>query len=120
MRTNDRVSIRRVYDAPADNEGVRVLVDRLWPRGRSHEEVGEDIWAKDAAPSSELRRWFHAHPDHLEEFEKRYRAELASSGAAEALAEQLRGAAHITLLYAAKDPKIAHANVLANVLEGKP
>lgn len=117
MPQDRRIVMRRVYDAPGDAEGVRVLVDRLWPRGMTHAEVGEDIWAKDAAPSAELRTWFHSHPDQFDEFERRYRQELDDTGAAATLASQLKDAERITLLYAAKDSRLAHARVLAEALD---
>lgn len=98
-------------------DGLRVLVDRLWPRGLSKEAAGVDDWAKDVAPSTELRKWFHGGGS-AEEFRERYRAEL---GAQEAVVElaRLRGlaaAGPVTLLTAVKDPAASHAAVLAALL----
>src|SRR5919206_3525482 len=71
------VSIRRVYDDPSPEDGTRVLVDRIWPRGLAKARAGIDEWAKDVAPSTELRRWYGHDPGRFEEFRRRYRAELA-------------------------------------------
>ena len=109
--------IKRVYDAPAPEDGYRVLVDRLWPRGLTKERAALDLWLKDVAPSTELRTWFHAQPDGFAEFAQRYRAELATNPAV----DQLRAAAlahpAITLLYSVRDPVRNHAAVLADFLQ---
>jgi uncharacterized protein YeaO (DUF488 family) len=76
------VGLRRVYDPPSPEDGVRVLVDRLWPRGLKRESANIDLWLKDAAPSAELRRWFGHDPNRWSEFRERYRAELAANPAA--------------------------------------
>lgn len=110
------VGIRRVYEQPGADEGLRVLVDRLWPRGLTKEKVGADVWAKDAAPSAELRTWWDHDPERFHEFAERYRAELEQTGEARALAELLEDAPHVTLLYAAKDPQVNHAVVLADAV----
>jgi uncharacterized protein YeaO (DUF488 family) len=68
--------LRRVYEAPADDDGYRVLVDRLWPRGLSRSRARLDEWAKDVAPSADLRRWYGHDPDKFDEFARRYRGEL--------------------------------------------
>ena len=109
--------IKRIYEAPAPEDGYRVLVDRLWPRGVSKEAAHLDEWCKDVAPSTEARRDFGHDPARFEEFKTRYRAELAASGAAEAFAKRLADQPVVTLLYAAHDPKINHAVVLQEVLE---
>ena len=83
--------IKRIYEEPADADGYRVLVDRLWPRGISKEAAHLDEWCKDVAPSTEARRDFGHDPARFGEFKARYRAELAASGAAGALAERLAG-----------------------------
>ncbi|WP_374425627.1 DUF488 domain-containing protein [Paracoccus sp. (in: a-proteobacteria)] len=107
-----RIFIRRVYDAPAPDEGQRVLVDRLWPRGISHERLGEDTpWLKDIAPSDELRHWFDHDPAKWPEFQRRYAAELDTNPGpvAELRAMIARGA--VTLLFAAHDAQ--HNNAVA-------
>ncbi|MEV6650060.1 DUF488 family protein [Streptomyces sp. NPDC051219] len=113
------IRVRRVYDAPADDDGTRVLADRLWPRGLSKDAARIDEWPKALTPSTELRRWYHGQEgDAYEEFRRRYDAELNSPDAAAAL-EGLRGLARtgrLTLLTAAKDPERSHAAVLADRL----
>ena len=111
-----RLAIKRVYEAPAEADGVRVLVDRLWPRGTTKERAAIDIWAKDVAPSPDLRKWFDHQPERFEQFADAYRKELAVSPAPAALLAELRGR-HATLLYGAHDPAINHAVVLAAYLK---
>jgi uncharacterized protein YeaO (DUF488 family) len=106
--------VRRVYDPPEAGDGVRVLVDRLWPRGLSKERAAVDEWPKDLTPSNELRTWYHAHPDRYADFADRYRTELAAPPA-QPLAQQLRALAQrttVTLLTAVKDPAHSHVPVL--------
>jgi uncharacterized protein YeaO (DUF488 family) len=108
----------RVYDAPQPDEGVRVLVDRLWPRGVRKEDPRVGQWCKDVAPSTELRQWYGHRPERAAEFAHRYRAELAEPQAAQALSE-LRALAHdgpVTLVTATKDVNLSHLPVLAEVL----
>lgn len=115
------VRVRRVYDEPSPEDGTRVLVDRLWPRGLRKDAARLDEWAKDVAPSSELRTWYHHDPDRFEEFRRRYTAELAEPSAREALT-RLRGLAAdgpVTLLTAVKDPHLSQAAVLAGLLQAK-
>jgi uncharacterized protein YeaO (DUF488 family) len=106
------LQIKRIYDAPADNDGYRVLVDRLWPRGVSKEKAALDLWLKDIAPSPELRTWFGHKPERFAEFSHRYEAELAANPAVKELQSVLKDHDKVTLLYAAHDPKINHATVL--------
>ncbi|WP_326590314.1 DUF488 domain-containing protein [Streptomyces sp. NBC_01294] len=112
------VRVRRVYDPPEPGaDGVRVLVDRLWPRGLAKAAAGVDEWPKAVTPSTELRKWFHDGGS-AEEFRARYEAELAEPGAVVEL-ERLRGlvaAGPVTLLTAVKDPASSHAAVLAELL----
>ena len=112
--------LKRVYDDPSPDDGYRVLVDRLWPRGLTKERAAVDDWAKDAAPSADLRRaWHAADPDTWDDYADEYRAELAGPSA-EALTV-LRGvlAQHpvVTLVFAAHDPVRNHAIVLRDALE---
>ena len=112
------VRLKRVYEAPAEGDGVRVLVDRLWPRGLKREEAALDHWLKEAAPSPELRRWFGHDPARWDEFRSRYVAELAANpGNLAALRELIRGSGRLTLLYAARDTDHNHAVVLRDVLD---
>ncbi len=112
--------VRRAYDPPAPDDGCRVLVDRLWPRGLKREAAGIDHWLRELAPSNELRKWFAHDPARWDEFRQRYADELRSPTAAAALAE-LRGliAAHsvVTLLYAARDTTCNNAEALRLWLE---
>ncbi|WP_432138083.1 MULTISPECIES: DUF488 domain-containing protein [unclassified Streptomyces] len=112
------VRVRRVYDPPHPDDGVRVLVDRLWPRGVSKDAARVDEWPKALTPSTELRRWYHAGEGSYEEFTRRYEAELAAPDAA-GLLEQVRWLARegpVTLLTASKTPEESHAAVLVGLL----
>lgn len=115
------IALKRVYDMPQAADGMRILVDRLWPRGLSKQTADIDLWLRDLAPSDELRHWFHQRPQHWAVFRKRYLAELGSPQAADAV-EQLYGAArkrkHITLLFASKNVEHNNAIVLKELLEG--
>ncbi|MFH9329192.1 DUF488 domain-containing protein [Streptomyces althioticus] len=112
------VRVRRVYEAPEPDDGVRVLVDRLWPRGLSKDAAHVDRWPKGLTPSTELRRWYHADEGTFEEFRERYEAELADPEAAEQLGQvrELAGDGTVTLLTASKQPERSHAEVLARLL----
>jgi uncharacterized protein YeaO (DUF488 family) len=111
------VRVKRVYDVPSPDDGVRVLVDRLWPRGLKRETAKIDLWLKDVAPSDELRRWFGHDPNRWAQFQKRYRAELAQNAEpVAALRELVKGRKPLTLLYAAKDIERNNAIVLRDFL----
>ncbi|GAA3586367.1 DUF488 domain-containing protein [Streptomyces osmaniensis] len=112
------VRIRRVYEAPEPEDGVRVLVDRLWPRGLSKDAAHVDEWPKGLTPSTELRRGYHAGEGSYEEFAGRYEAELDTPEAAELLdhVRELAGTGAVTLLTASKSPERSHAAVLARLL----
>jgi uncharacterized protein YeaO (DUF488 family) len=110
------VRVKRAYEPAERSDGYRVLIDRIWPRGVSKEQAHLDEWARELAPSSELRRWFGHDPAKFEEFRRRYRDELAAQG--EKLRE-LRGRAHkgtLTLIYSARDTEHNDAVVLAELL----
>lgn len=110
------VRIKRVYDPVAKDDGYRVLIDHIWPRGISRERAHLDEWARELAPSAELRRWFDHVPERFPEFRARYRDELAEHreqvNALEARAERGR----MTIIYAAKDPEHNNAVVLEELL----
>ncbi len=110
--------VKRIYAAPAPEDGARVLVDRLWPRGLTKQAAALDRWAKELAPSDALRRWFHASPQAWDEFRRRYRDELAGLGEElRAFLEHYEGR-HVTLLYgAANAEERNHALLLREVLE---
>ncbi|MEV5088250.1 DUF488 family protein [Streptomyces griseoincarnatus] len=112
------VRVRRVYEPPEPDDGVRVLVDRLWPRGLAKDAAHVDEWPKGLAPSTELRRWYHADEGTFEEFRERYEAELADLEAAEPLerVRELAGKGTVTLLTASRQPERSHAEVLARLL----
>lgn len=113
--------VKRVYDPPATDDGFRVLIDRLWPRGLSKEHAALDLWDKDVAPSRELRTAFHHEGMSWEDFEKAYRAEVAADGpAVAALRDQLSGHPVVTLLYATHDEAHNHAILLREALEAAP
>ena len=106
------VKIKRVYDAPDGDDGTRILVDRLWPRGLTKERACVDVWLKDIAPSTELRKWFGHDPAKWEQFRERYHRELeANVNLVSLLKEKLKGGA-VTLLFAAKDAEHNEAVVL--------
>jgi uncharacterized protein YeaO (DUF488 family) len=112
------VRVRRVYEEPERDDGIRVLVDRIWPRGLTKARAALDEWCKDVAPSTELRQWYGHDPERFEDFRRRYRAELKDPRRAEALAH-LRDLAkdrHMTLLTATKQVQISEAVVLASLL----
>ncbi len=114
---NLRIHVKRIYDGPADDDGFRVLIDRLWPRGFRKEAVRLDAWAKDLAPSTALRKWFAHDPVKFGEFTVRYRRELADrQGAIEELRAAVIGDT-LTLVYAAADPVHNHAVVLCKYLQ---
>jgi uncharacterized protein YeaO (DUF488 family) len=110
------VRLKRAYEPPARSDGYRVLIDRLWPRGVSKEEAQLDEWARELAPSSELRRWFGHDPARFEEFRRRYREELAVQ---EDKLRELRRRARegtLTLVYGTRDSEHNDAVVLAELL----
>jgi uncharacterized protein YeaO (DUF488 family) len=111
-------TINRVYDAASADDGIRVLIDRLWPRGVTKVRARLDHWMKDIAPSPALRTWFGHRPERFEEFAQRYASELAGNPLLAELRALGKGQA-VTLVYAARDPEINHARVLQSVLKGK-
>jgi uncharacterized protein YeaO (DUF488 family) len=111
------VRVKRVYDEPAMDDGFRVLVDRLWPRGIAKDRAAVDLWCKDVAPSTGLRQWFHAAERDFDEFAGRYTAELVDNPAVAELRDVVDREAVVTLLYGAKAPADRnHAAVLAGYL----
>jgi uncharacterized protein YeaO (DUF488 family) len=113
-----KVQVRRVYDAPAREDGSRVLVDRIWPRGLTKAKAQLDEWCKEVAPSTELRKWYNHDPARFDEFSRRYHVELQQPERSEAL-DHLRDLARdgtLTLLTATKQPEISEAAVLAEML----
>jgi uncharacterized protein YeaO (DUF488 family) len=110
------VKLKRAYESPVATDGERILVDRLWPRGLAKVQAKIDLWLKEVAPSTELRKWFGHDPEKWSEFKKRYRAELKGNPALSEL-QALSRQRDITLVYAAKDPSHNEAVVLKQILE---
>ncbi len=117
--TNLTIKTKRIYEDPGPEDGYRVLVDRLWPRGVSKEEARLDERAKELAPTDELRQWFDHDPERWEEFRRRYRSELADrrEAARELLDRADSSEDRVTLLYAARDRDHNHALVLRSFLQ---
>ncbi len=112
------IKIKRVYEDASKDDGYRILVDRLWPRGVSKEKAAVDLWIKEIAPSNALRKWFSHEPEKWEEFRRKYSAELKDK---EDLLKRIRDAEHekgiVTLIYSAKDTSRNDAVVLYEVLK---
>lgn len=116
------LQIKRIYEQAQSEDGMRILVDRLWPRGISKVRANLDEWAKELAPSTELREWFGHKPERFDEFKKRYTAELDASPPAQEEVEKILHKSEkgvVTLLYGAKDPQINQAVVLKEYLDKK-
>ncbi|GAA3888534.1 hypothetical protein GCM10022381_33030 [Leifsonia kafniensis] len=118
------IVIKRAYDDASPSDGVRVLVDRLWPRGVTTEHAHLDAWLKDIAPTPELRTWWNHDPERLDDFAARYRAELDGNQATLKAIDEFwalsAAGGTTTLVYGAKDPVVNHARVLAEYLTGYP
>ena len=110
------VHAKRIYDPAGDDDGYRILIDHVWPRGVSRERAKLDEWARELAPSDELRRWFNHDPDRFAEFRSRYRDELQAQ--AERLGELRRRASKgpVTIVYAARDREHNNAVVLTELV----
>jgi uncharacterized protein YeaO (DUF488 family) len=113
-----RVRLKRAYEPPDRADGTRVLVDRLWPRGVSKDKAGVDLWLKDLAPSTELRKWFGHDPDRWEEFRERYAAEVREHPEAYERLRELARQGPVTLVYSAHDEIHNDAVVLRSLLLG--
>jgi uncharacterized protein YeaO (DUF488 family) len=112
------IAIKRVYDKPAPGDGVRVLIDRLWPRGLSKSELKVDTWPRALSPSTELRKWYGHDPERFAEFRRRYRKELAAHRDDIAALRATIEGRDATLLTATRELDLSHAVVLRKVLEG--
>lgn len=106
------IELKRVYEPASPEDGYRVLVDRLWPRGISKEEARLDEWAKALAPSDDLRKWFHQHPEHRDEFRTRYFAELEMHDGELRRLASIAKTRKVTLLYSSKNEDFNNATVL--------
>lgn len=119
MRHRMRVALKRAYEVPEPQDGIRVLVDRLWPRGASKERAHIDLWLKEVAPSDALRRWYGHDPSRFVEFRRRFQAELAA-GEGHAGIERLRELSRkgpVTLVFAARDVEHSNATILRDLLQ---
>jgi uncharacterized protein YeaO (DUF488 family) len=114
------IAIKRVYDEALAADGLRIVVDRLWPRGLSKAALTFDAWPRELAPSNELRKWYRHDAKRFAEFDRRYRAELAAhADQLAALRAMIKGRA-VTLLTATREIELSHATVLREVLAAKP
>lgn len=113
------LTVKRIYEPPAPDDGQRVLVDRIWPRGISKEDAALTLWLREIAPSDELRKWFGHEPARWAEFRERYAAELDGNGEAVAQLRGLLGKGRVTLLYGAHDEAHNNAVALAGYLRGR-
>ena len=114
------IQTRRVYEKPAKDDGFRILVDRLWPRGLTKAKAHVDLWMKEIAPSDELRKWFHHEESNWSEFVRRYKTELAKKKELlNELKKMEKEHGTVTLLFGSKDEKQNQAEVLAEILKGK-
>lgn len=111
------IRIKRVYETPQKSDGVRILADRLWPRGINKQDAAIDEWAKNLAPSAGLRTWYGHQPELWAAFQQRYLSELSDNGSVEAFIKKYSALDTITLVYAAKDTAHTHALVLQHYLE---
>lgn len=113
-----KIQLKRAYDPEDKTDGVRVYIDRLWPRGLSHETFHYDLWDKEVAPSTELREWFHTNPHNLwPQFVEKYKAELKSNPAFDTLSHILKDKPTVTLLYSSHDRQHNNAVVVKEMLE---
>jgi uncharacterized protein YeaO (DUF488 family) len=112
--------VKRVYEQPSPADGMRVLVDRLWPRGLSRQKVCADLWLRDAAPSAELRRWYAHDRSRWGEFRRKYRKELSRQPEVLELLDDLRRRSAVTLMSGTRDVAHSHATVLLEVLDERP
>jgi uncharacterized protein YeaO (DUF488 family) len=111
------LKIKRAYEEPAKDDGARILVDRLWPRGLTKAKARIDLWLKDIAPSTELRKWFAHDPAKWTEFQARYKEELKQHNEQLALLRQKSAKGPVTLIYAARDQEHNEAAVLERILQ---
>lgn len=112
-----KINIKRIYESPSAKDGLRILIDRLWPRGVTKERAHIDFWYKEITPSNGLRKWFGHKTERFSEFAKVYQEELTHQTELLEKIKEFSKKQPVTLLYAAKDPKINHAIVLKEVLD---
>lgn len=115
-----RIKIKRIYDPPGVEDGFRILVDRLWPRGLSKEKAKVDLWLREISPSNELRKWYGHDPQKWGEFKKRYSREIAGKGEDLDLLVQKAKEGTVTFLFSSKEEKLNNAAALKEFVESKP
>ena len=113
------IRLKRVYEEPSESDGTRILVDRLWPRGLAKERAKVDVWLKEIAPSTELRKWFNHEPVKWPEFKKRYQAEISNNTEELAALERHLANEKVTIVYGAKDEEHNDAVVIKQYLDKK-
>ncbi len=113
------IKVKRVFEKASKDDGIRILVDRLWPRGMSKKDALIDLWLKDVAPSNELRKWFNHEPEKWEEFKSRYFSELDKKPDLVSKLKKYAGEDTLTLLFSAKETKFNNAIVLKEYLDKK-
>lgn len=111
------IKLKRVYEDSAKEDGRRILVDRIWPRGLTKAQANADVWLKEVGPSSDLRKWFNHEPDKWPEFKRRYAVELKANPAFTELRQLVDDSAAVTLVYGAKDTERNQAVVLKELLQ---
>lgn len=111
------IKLKRVYEKPSEQDGVRVLVERLWPRGLTKQDAEVHLWLKEIAPSAELRKWFGHEPGKWKEFQSRYKAELEAKAEEVLKLKQMAVNETVTLVFAARNERLNSALVLKSVLE---
>lgn len=116
MMSGPEIGLKRAYDPPAKDDGLRILVERLWPRGLTRERARIDHWCKEVAPSPELRKWFGHEPSRWPEFQQRYRTELRANAAEVARLKEICAGRRVTFVFAARDEKMNSALLLRDYL----
>jgi uncharacterized protein YeaO (DUF488 family) len=111
------IKVKRIYEQPTENDGFRILVDRLWPRGISKDKANVDLWLKDIAPSTELRKWFAHKEERWDEFKKRYFGELENKNELLYTILEKAGKGSVTLLYSAKNDTFNNAVAIVEYIE---
>ncbi|UOE51236.1 DUF488 family protein [Mucilaginibacter sp. SMC90] len=111
------IKVKRVYETYAKEDGVRILVDRLWPRGIKKEDAQIDKWFKEIAPSSELRKWYDHDPEKFEAFNQKYHAEIDGTKVLDELINYIREHKTVTLVFSSKELKLNNAMVLKNIID---
>jgi uncharacterized protein YeaO (DUF488 family) len=115
-----RINIKRIYDPPSPQDGFRILVDRLWPRGLSKEKAKVDLWMRDISPSNELRQWYGHDPDKWTEFKKKYLGEIKEKKEEFDLLRKKARQGTVTFLFSSKEEKLNNAAALKEFVESKP